>query len=256
MLLLALGLLLVAGCCKKPNDSKTKSNMQATQSQLDSWSAFNNAHGNLWQITWDAFGMPSGVIGGTVSPQGTSSEQIARNFLIELAGAFTLQDPNQQLQSIMVDTSRLDENFVVHVTFREILNGFPVFDCPVKVHISQDGAVHYSNAIACRLDNPVDYSQIVLSRASAIAAATAAIPEGQIESAGIVTDSGYVRTESTNLLAWRVIIPTHEPWHEWQVTIRQNGSVLEVRDIMVNETGLAKVYLDHPFAGDTQQVTL
>jgi len=229
---------------------------QASQEQLDSWTAFNNAHDNLWRIEWDTCGMPSHILGGRVLPEGATPEEMARDFLAELTGVFALQDPENQLELTRVDSSRLGANFVVHVQFREILNFFPVFDSRVKVHISQGISISHASAVACRLDNPVDFTELMLTRDSAITLAVNAVPAGYVETESIMTDSGYVRQDGMNVLAWRVFIYTVDPGHVWRFTINQMGTILEIIDVAWYDTGLANVFFYHPDDGPEQEVSL
>lgn len=227
--LLLLTLVLTIGCSECPTESAVELPREPTQAQLDSWAVFNEAHDDSWRIWWDELGMPSRITGIAIYPDGTSAGEKARNFLDELAGVFLVTDPGHELRLSWVDSNR----YVAHVGFAEHIGGFRVFDCTIKVHLSRGEAVHDAGANACRLDNPFDYNQLLLTSGDAMWVAFFAVPEGRVQLGSFSAEAGYLPGATLNRLVWRVCVGTRNPLHEWLITIDQSGNVLETVDIIM-----------------------
>ena len=95
---------------------------------------------NIKEIPWDTDFKSPKFIGGTLSaPSQDEAETIARRFLDQTANLVALPEG---VEERMEFSSRVtDAQDFKHVTFRQILNGVPVLEGSVQVHINPGGQV-------------------------------------------------------------------------------------------------------------------
>ncbi len=92
------------------------------------------------EFFWDEMNkFPRFVKGKLSTPSHDNPELIARRFLKETRDLLDMRrDLDEQLE---VSTQKTDNMGFHHVSFHQILNGFPVFEGSVQVHMNPEGEV-------------------------------------------------------------------------------------------------------------------
>lgn len=92
------------------------------------------------EFFWDEKNkFPKFVKGKLSTPSHDNPESIARRFLAETRGLLDM--PNDLDEQLEISTQETDNMGFHHVSFHQILNGLPVFEGSVQVHMNPEGEV-------------------------------------------------------------------------------------------------------------------
>lgn len=221
--------------------------MSPTAEQLAAWQNFKTSSGRAWQIMWDNTGLPASIYGTRTVPQIGEPRAIAESFLNQLKDVFGFNNLQQDLIFSGIRQDQVDTIILQHVDFQPHVNGIPVFGSKISVHINKKGQIYLVGGHANQFSAPTDRTQPLLSSELAISLAMLNVEQPVNLRGDVKTRLGYVFKDDSYILVWRVTLPTKSPTHNWLVDISQDGILISKRDLILHYTGLANVYLYHPF---------
>lgn len=185
----------------------------------------------------------SSAMGTLSSPLNGNPVEAARAYIEENALLFNL--PAVRDVEILRLVRNEKSGDVSHVAFQMVIDGLPVNEAKIELHINADGVVTLINGSLPEVKEITN--QIVLSKYQAIGAARTAlkadkfraIPDAKIQI--IAGDNGMAK------VAYVTLLPVEEPLGDWQVIVdAENGDVMSMNNEMNFATGLGALYLTNP----------
>lgn len=195
----------------------------------------------------------SSAMGTLSSPLAGEAIDAARAYIEENATLFNLPAVRDVEYLRPIRNEKSGE--VSHVAFQMVLDGVPVHEATVEVHINADGVVNLVNGSLPEIKEISN--QIVISKYQAIGAAKSAVkaekfrsvPDAQVRI--IAGDNGIAK------VAYVAMLPVEQPLGDWQVIVdAENGNILYMNNEMNFATGLGAVYVSNPIRCEVTQEPL
>jgi Zn-dependent metalloprotease len=195
----------------------------------------------------------SSVRGILSSPLAGDPVEAAKNYIEENSDLFNLPARRDVEYLRLVRNDRSGD--VSHVAYQMVIDGVPVHEAVVEVHINRDGVVTLANGSLPKIDE-ID-NQIVLSKYQAIGAAKdalkadkfRAIPDAQVQI--VAGDNGRAR------MAYVAKLAVEKPLGDWNVIVdAENGDIIYMNNEMNFKTGLGAVYVTNPLKCEVTQEPL
>ena len=195
----------------------------------------------------------SSVRGNLSSPLSGNAAEAAKAYIEENARLFNLPATRdvEYLRLVRDDSS----NGVHHVAYQMVMDGVPVHEATVEVHIDADGVVTLANGSLPTIDEISN--QIILSRYQAIGKAREAI---KAEAFRAVPDAELrivAGKDGQAKMAYVTKIAVSQPLGDWEMVVdAENGDILSMNNEMNFKTGLGAVYVTNPIRCEITQESL
>jgi len=198
----------------------------------------------------------SSVRGTLSSPLNGDPVVAAKAYVEEHAKLFNLPEVRD------VDYLRLvraeNSNQVNHVKFQMVIDGVPVHEATVEVHINAEGVVTLANGSLPTISD-ID-NQILLGKYQAIGKAREAIKGDKFRAVPDAELRIIAGKNGNARMAYVTRIAVEQPLGDWEVIIdAENGSVMSMNNEMAfndAETGLGAVYVSNPMRCEITQEPL
>ncbi len=213
---------------------------------LGSLAAFRSESPGVWTVRWnDRTGVPRSILGkGNKRYRINDPVEIAKTFLRETADMFRSENGFADLSLDRVLTSGQSR----HVHFAQEIDGIPLFQCGLSVHISPKGEVRQVNGEY--VPRPEIKGTWALTDKQALEAALGNISGTRATGRPAIEKVLYFDGSSARR-AWQVRMTTDIPLGAWEMVVDgADGKVLYRSNYVDFATGTGSVYDLHPLAGD------
>jgi parallel beta-helix repeat protein len=227
--------------------------IEPTKTQTDKWNSFQAAHGTSWQLRWsDKTGVPASLLGLPIEVAEGSSEEVAKQFLMQNSTLFDMKELLSDFKVKKVE-ERIRAN---HVTFEQFYHGIRVEGGVYAVHLTKDKKVYLASgeyfkdvslttlSPAVKLTQAIDIAKQDLG-ANLILQSS---PSGEL----VILPYG-----AEFRLCWKVNVSAKEPLGIWNYFVSaSDGSVLAGYNSIDYTNATGSVYDRHPEAGAVVNRTL
>ncbi len=195
----------------------------------------------------------SSVRGTLSSPLSGDLAAAARAYIDENSDLFNLPK-NRNVEFLKLSRFEKSDK-VTHVAYQMVLDGVPVYEAKIELHLDADGVVTLANGSLPEINEIVN--QINLSKYQAIGAAKKAIkaeklraiPDGKLQI--VARDNGTARVAYVTKLA------VENPLGDWKIIVdAENADIIDINNEMNFKTGLGAVYLTNPLKSEITQEPL
>lgn len=185
----------------------------------------------------------SSIRGQLSSPLSGDPIKAATAYIREHSGLFNL--PKNRQNDCLYPIKNISNGKVNHLYFQMIMDGVPVRNATIDIHINPDGVVTLANGSFPTIEEITNTIELSKYQAIGIAKKVAkinklrAIPDAKLN---------IVSTENGNAkMAYVAQLPAQDPIGDWEVLVdAQNGSILYLNNEMNFKTGLGAVYVTNP----------
>ncbi len=194
----------------------------------------------------------SSMQGKLSEPLSGTAEEAARGFIYEHASLFNL--PAVKDANIVKMVKSTKEAGAEHVSFRMVIDGVPVRDSLIEIHIGKNRTVDLANGSFPTVES-ID-NQIVLSQSDAIEAAKKALGATKLRNSPQAALE--VQAEGNRgTMVYCVKVPAAEPLGDWEIVLNaENGKEISRVNQMVFANGKGTVYPFNPLVGGTSKEDL
>lgn len=185
----------------------------------------------------------SSVRGNLSSPLNGNPVLAAKAYIEEHAKIFNLPEARDVdfLRLVRAETSAN----VNHIAFQMVLDGVPVHEAAVELHIDADGVVTLANGSLPTIKEISN--QIILSKYQAIGNARKAIKADKFRAVPDAELRVVAGKNGVARMAYVTEISVVEPLGDWEIIIdAENGSVMSMNNQMNFATGLGALYVSNP----------
>lgn len=195
----------------------------------------------------------SSVRGTLSSPLNGNPVLAAKAYIEEHAKLFNLP-ASRDVDFLRLVRADQSEN-VQHVAFQMVIDGVPVHEATVEIHIDADGVVTLANGSLPTI-NEIS-NQIILSKYQAIGNARKAINADKFRAVPDAELRIIAGKNGSARMAYVTEIAVEEPLGDWEVIIdADNGSVISMNNQMNFATGTGALYASNPKRCDITQEDL
>lgn len=190
------------------------------------------------------FPLPSA--GARSKAAGDKAQEPIRDFLKANADAFGLKADEQSLQ-VTKDVSTPTRH-IVH--FQQLHEGIPVVDSSVVVQVDKADRVKQIDLGHARpmvADEAADSGSKKMTPKQGQKAAMAVVGDANLRQDVGDPELVYYPTDAGLKLAYKVLIPTRNPPHDWRIIVdASSGGILEQKDLLFNIDGQGFVFDPNP----------
>lgn len=185
----------------------------------------------------------SSVRGTLSSPLSGDAAEAAKAYIEEHARLFNLPEVRDVEYLRLVRNEKSGD--VNHVAFQMVIDGVPVHEATVEIHISADGVVTLANGSLPTVKDITN--QIILSKYQAIGKARAAVKSEKFRAVPDADLRIVAEENGQAKVAYVARMAVEKPLGDWEIIVdAENGDIISLNNEMNFATGLGAVYVTNP----------
>jgi Zn-dependent metalloprotease len=188
----------------------------------------------------------SSIRGVISEPLTGNLEASVRSFILSHPKLFNL--PAKKAESAMKLISHMDSGKSEHFRYQMVMNGVPVLDSEISVHVGKDKKVHLTNGSFPTVQEITN--QIAIGPRDAIAIGAKLLQSRSSRFPG-KAELSILPENGNGRMVYETKIAASQPLGDWLLLIdAETGKELFRNNEMVFATGKGSLYVNHPMAGD------